>query len=394
MNNKNKNICIIGGAGHVGAPLGLSFSLKGFNVTLIDQNKKNIKSLNKKKMPFLEEGCEPILKKMVKKKRIFASNNFDFIKNSKFVIICVGTPINKNQKPELKKFAQLFYNLKKYLHKNQIIIIRSSVSLGTCKKVYNIIKNKCKNLSYCPERIAQGKSIKELPKISQIVSAYTNYAKIQSGNLFKKISKKVIFASIKEAELIKLFSNAYRYINFSISNQFYMICEKENLNFFKIRRLMRDNYIRNENLPKAGFAAGPCLPKDTLQLSSQYNHKFKLFKSAYSINDGIPNFIINKISKIKKFKTKKIGVLGLAFKSGNDDIRDSLSIKLLKLLKSKGIKTFQSDEYYKNKNNIDKKNLIKRSDIIIIATPHKQYKNLKIHKSKIVIDIWGTFEKE
>ena len=393
MNNKNKNICIIGGAGHVGAPLGLGLSLKGYKVTLIDQNKKNIKSLNEKKMPFLEDGCEPILRKMVNKKKIFATSEFEYIRKSKFVIICIGTPINKKSKPEIKKFINLFYELKKYLQKNHIIIIRSSVSLGTCKKSYNIIKSKCKNLSYCPERIAQGKSIKELPKISQIISAYTKIAEIESGKLFKKICKKVIFTSIKEAELIKLFSNAYRYINFSISNQFYMICEKENLNFFKIRKLMKDNYSRNENLPNAGFAAGPCLPKDTLQLSARYNHNFKLFKNAYKINDGLPNFIVEKISKIKNFKKKSIGVLGLAFKSGNDDIRDSLSLKLLKILKSKGIKTFQSDEYFKSQNNIDKKTLIKKSDIIIISTPHQQYKNLKIDKSKIIVDVWGMFEK-
>ncbi len=390
----NKNISIIGGAGHVGAPLGLSLSSKGFNVTLIDKDQKNIESLNEKKMPFLEEGCEPILKKMVKKKRILATSKFEQIKNSKYIIICIGTPVNNKQKPELKKFISLFLSIKKYLTKDQIVIIRSSVSLGTCEKVYDIIKDKCKNLSYCPERIAQGKSITELPKISQIVSAFTKYAKIKSGNLFKKISKKVIFTNIKEAELIKLFSNAYRYINFSISNQFFLICERENLNFFKIRRLMRDNYIRNENLPKAGFAAGPCLPKDTLQLSSQYSHKYELFKIAYKINESIPGFIVNKISKIKNYKKKKIGVLGLSFKSGNDDIRDSLSIKLLKLLKSKGLKTFQSDEYYKDKRNIDKNTLVRKSDIIIVSTPHQQYKKLKIKKSKILIDIWGIFEKE
>ena len=86
-------------------------------------------------------------------------------------------------------------------------------------------------------------------------------------------------------------------------------------------------------------------------------------------------------------------MLGLTFKSDTDDIRDSLAIKLLKLLKMKKIKTLQSDEFYKNKKNIDKKDLVKKSDIIIVAAPHKAYKNLKIRKSKILIDIWGLFAK-
>tara|TARA_B100000029_G_C17195290_1_gene822251 strand:- start:96 stop:365 length:270 start_codon:yes stop_codon:yes gene_type:complete len=88
-----------------------------------------------------------------------------------------------------------------------------------------------------------------------------------------------------------------------------------------------------------------------------------------------------------------VGILGLSFKAENDDIRDSLSIKLLKKLKSKKIKTLQSDEYYKDKKNIDKKLLINKSDIIIVGTPHKAYRNLKIKKNKVLFDIWGHIKK-
>ena len=157
---------------------------------------------------------------------------------------------------------------------------------------------------------------------------------------------------------------------------------------------MRDGYERNANLPKAGFTAGPCLLKDTMQLSSFYNHKFPLSYSAMSINEGLPKFIIKKLSEKYNLKRKTVGILGLSFKAENDDIRDSLSIKLLQDLKSKKIKTLQSDEYYKDKKNIDKKTLVKKSDILIIATPHKAYKNLKISKNKIVIDICGLIDKK
>ena len=168
-----------------------------------------------------------------------------------------------------------------------------------------------------------------------------------------------------------------------------MMSKNQGLDFFKIRNLMRDNYNRNINIPKAGFTAGPCLLKDTMQLSSFYNHKFPLFHSAMSINENLPIFIIKKLSEKYDLRKKIVGVLGLSFKAENDDIRDSLSIKLLKYLKSKKIRTLQSDEYYKDKNNVDKKLLVKKSDIIIISTPHRVYKNLKINKKKVLIDIWG-----
>ena len=390
----NRNfVCIIGGAGHVGAPLGLILSSKGYNVILIDKNQKNIKKINNGIMPFVEDGCAKLLKKMIYKKKIFATSKEEEIKKCKYIIVCIGTPINNKFKPNLKKFFNFFYKLKRYLHKDHVIIIRSSIYPGVCDKVFNIVKKRCENLSYCPVRIAQGKSLIELPKLSQIVSGKNLKAISESGKIFKKICKKIIYTKIAEAELIKLFSNAYRYINFSISNQFYMMCNSQGLDFFKIRSLMRDNYDRNLSIPKAGFTAGPCLLKDTMQLSSFYSHKFPLCKPAMSINEGLPKFIIKKLSEKYNLKKKTIGILGLSFKAENDDIRDSLSIKLLQNLKSKKIKTLQSDEYYKDKRNIDKKSLVKKSDILIIATPHKAYKNLKINKKKVVIDIWGLTQK-
>ena len=204
MFNKN-NICVIGGAGHVGAPLGLVFSSRGYDVTLIDKDKKNIKSLNNGIMPFLEEGSTKLLKKMILKKKIYATENLSEVKKSKYIIICIGTPINNQLNPNLKNFVNFFYDLKKYLNKNHIIIIRSSVYPGVSNKVYKVIKNRCKNLSYCPERIVQGKAIVELPKLSQIISGKNTRAKLEAGKLFKKISKKIIYTEIMEAELIKLF---------------------------------------------------------------------------------------------------------------------------------------------------------------------------------------------
>ena len=391
---KKNRICIIGGAGHIGAPLGVVLSSKGYNVILVDKNIKNIKKINQGQMPFMEKGCATLLKKMIYKKKIFATNKLNEVKKSKYIIVCIGTPVNNKLNPNLKNFINFFYDLRKYLVKNHIVIIRSSIYPGVCQKVFNIIKNYCKNLSYCPERIAQGKSVVELPQLSQIVSGQNNKAKLESGKIFKKICKKIIYTKIIEAELIKLFSNAYRYINFSISNQFYMMCKNQGLDFSRIRNLMRDNYKRNISIPTPGFVSGPCLLKDTMQLSKFYNHKFPLCYKAMSINEGLPKFIVKKLSEEHDLRKKTIGILGLSFKAENDDIRDSLSIKLLKNLKSNKIKTLQSDEYYKNKDNIDKNILINKSDIIIVATPHKAYKNLKIKKSKVLVDIWGFIEKK
>lgn len=390
MNKKNK-IIIIGGAGHVGAPLGIALANKGYKVTLLDINTKFIKMLNKGQMPFIEDKCELLLKNSLKKKKIFATNNFDEIKNNKFIIVAIGTNIKKNFNPEIEKFLNFFRFLKKKIRKDQSVIIRSSIFPSTFDKVYKIINSKCKNLTYCPERIAQGKSIVELPKISQIISGSSESEVKKISKIFKKISKKIITVNSLEAELIKLFSNAYRYINFSIGNQFYTMCEKLNINYEKLRLKMLDCYPRNKNLPKSGFASGPCLFKDTMQLSAFFKHKDKMLKDAKNINENLPNFIFNKINSSYNLKNKTIGILGLSFKPENDDIRNSLSIKLLNIFKQKKLRVLSSDEFYIDKSTIKKEELLKKSDLIIIATPHKIYRKIKV-KNKIIIDLWNILD--
>ena len=385
---KNKNLSIIGGAGHVGFPLGLVLASKGYKVNLIDKNLKNLKKILKGKPPFLEEGANKLLKNVNKKKNIIINSELKTITDSKFIIVCIGTPINKSLKPKLKEFLNFFKSLKKFVKKEQIVIIRSSIYPGTFSKISKILKKKNSNIFYCPERIVQGKSIKELPRLPQIISGSKNKNFILVSQLFKKISSKIIYTGVTEAELIKLFSNANRYINFAIANQFYLICKDNNVNYSTVRKIMRDGYERNTNLAKAGFTAGPCLLKDTMQLSSFYKKQFNIGYEAMKINEGIPKYILKEVLKIKNIKKKVIGVLGMSFKAETDDIRDSLSIVLVNILKKKKLNVLTSDEYYKHKKNVKKDFLIKKSDVIIIGAPHKKYLNLKIPKNKILIDIW------
>ena len=387
-----KKITIIGGAGHIGLPLGILFAAKKKNVVLYDKNNFVIKKINKCQFPFIEKNGAKLLKKY--KRRIIASTNKNYITSADIIIICIGTPVINN-KPDLINFFNLFKEIKHLLNPNQLIIIRSSIYPGTCKKVHHFLGKEFINISYCPERVVQGKSIEELPKLPQIISGISDKAISQSTKLFNLICKKTIVTSILEAELIKLFSNSWRYINFSIANEFYMICENLGINFNNLRKKMIDGYERNKNIPTAGFAAGPCLFKDTMQLNVYLKKSFNLGAVATKINEGLPNFLYKKL--LRKFKnnlkSKTIGILGVSFKADIDDIRDSLAIKLLYILKEKKLNVLLSDDYAYLKNNINKTQLINRSDIIIIGAPHSVYKKLIIPKDKYLVDIWSLFEK-
>lgn len=388
-----KTISIIGGAGHVGFPLGLAFGLKNFNINLVDIDKNNLEKIKLGIPPFLEVGAKKTLDKCLQNKILSCNYDLKTINKSKFIIICIGTPINEKLKPKINNFISLFHKLFRIIKKNQILIIRSSVYPGVIDKIYKILKSKNTKIVYCPERIVQGRALEELPKLPQIIAGYNKQAIRESSTLFKNISNKIIITNILEAELIKLFSNANRYINFAIANQLFTICDKYNLDFARIRNFMQEGYERNINLPQSGLTAGPCLLKDTMQLSSFFQNKFSLGIGAMQINEGFPDLIIKRIKKINNYKKKIVGVLGLTFKADSDDIRDSLAIKLCSKLKKNKINHLKSDEFYKSEENINKEELIKKSNIIVIGAPHKSYRNIKIQKNKHIIDVWGFFKK-
>ena len=267
------DICIIGGLGHVGLPLGIVFSNKKQNVVLHDLDIKKADIVFKKKeLPYVEHGALKLLKNALDKKKIHFSKSINVISKSKNIIIAIGTPVDKYLNPDIKNFLEYIKKIKKFITPHQNIIIRSSVFPNTCLNAYNIL-GKNKNLAYCPERIVQGYSIKELSQLPQLVSGFSKTSVINASKLFKKITKKTIECSVLEAEFAKLFTNSLRYIEFGLANQYYMICNDHNVDYDRVRSIMTDGYKRVTNLPSAGFAAGPCLLKDTMQLQSFNNNK-------------------------------------------------------------------------------------------------------------------------
>jgi UDP-N-acetyl-D-mannosaminuronic acid dehydrogenase len=394
--NKKCDVVIIGGLGHVGLPLGIAFAEKGLKVCLYDTDTKNAELVKNGIMPFIEYGADPILKKLVKKKdALTVSSDIRSVSQSKYIIVAIGTPVDEYLNPNVRVFLEFFKELKKHLKKNQTIIIRSTVYPRTCQQIMNILGGikKGVQLAYCPERIAQGYAIQELRELPQLIAGITTQAQNNAAKLFGHISPKIIKVKMEEAELVKLFTNAWRYIQFSITNQFYMIANDFNMDFNRIRQVMSDGYGRAFNIPSAGFAAGPCLLKDTMQLAAFNNNNFFLGHAAMMVNEGLPNYIVESLRHKQDITKKKIGILGMAFKADIDDTRDSLSFKLGKILRFHGANVFYSDEYAKDPTFIPKEELVKRCDIVIIGAPHSAYKKLKFSKRVELIDLWGINKK-
>lgn len=395
MNKNIYDVSIIGGCGHVGLPLGIAFAQSGKRVVLYDINQKAIDTISKGKMPFMEEGAEEILQNVLGK-NLFLSTEKSVISDSHYVVIIIGTPIDEHLNPRFTLFKEFLSDILQYLNDEHHIILRSTIFPGTTEKIKSFLETNGKQtkVSFCPERIAEGKAIEELKSLPQIIASFDDASFSEAKELFLELTDDIINLEPKEAELAKLYTNVWRYIQFSISNQFYQIATQFDLDYYKIFDAVTYNYPRTKSLPSAGFAAGPCLFKDTMQLAAYSNNNFFLGHSAMLINEGLPNFIVQRLNDKHILKDKIVGILGMAFKGDIDDPRESLSYKLKKILEIESKKVLCTDPFVQDDRLTSLDEVINRSDILILAAPHSQYKQIKIDFSKKkVVDIWNFFGK-
>ena len=395
MAKNTYDVCIIGGCGHVGLPLSIALATKGKKVCIYDINEASVKTVGSGQMPFWEDGAEPLLKQVLHNNTLTLSTRPEVISESAILILIIGTPVDEHLNPKFGLMKKIIDEYSSYFREDQLLILRSTVYPGISAKINNWILEKGKkvHLAFCPERILEGKSLIELESLPQIVSSFTEEGLKRSIELFKVLTDDIIILEPMEAELTKLFTNVWRYIRFAIANQFYMIANDYDLDFYKIYHGMTHNYPRAKDLPKPGFAAGPCLFKDTMQLAAFNNNSFYLGHAAMLINEGLPNYVMQKVKKKHNLANMTVGILGMAFKGDSDDIRESLSFKLKKIFEIEAKSVLCSDPMVNDENFVSTEELIARSDMIILATPHSAYKNLAVPEGKIVVDVWNLLQK-
>jgi len=343
-------------------------------------------------LPFMEDGAEGILKN-IDDLPIFFTSDYKTIKNSDAIILTVGTPIDAHLNPDLTDVLNAIEQIKPFLTNNQILILRSTLFPGTSNMIKRILEKNNLNIdvSFCPERIAQGKGLKEIYTIPQIISGSSPRAIEVSSHIFSLLTENIIELNLEEAEVTKLFSNSWRYLKFAIANQFYAICLEKGLDFERIRNAMMSNYDRALDFPNSGFAAGPCLFKDTMQLASYSRHTFTLGHSAMLANEMLPELLVNKLKETHNIQGVNVGILGMAFKPNNDDNRESLAYKLKRILGYEGANVLCTDPYIKNENFYSLENVLKKCTIFFLGCAHKEYKNINFNNEHKIIDCWGFF---
>lgn len=385
---------VIGGCGHVGLPLAIALAAKGHHVCVYDINEASIATIREGRMPFLEENAEPLLQSVLASGHLTLSSDPASIGAADLAVMIIGTPVDSHLNPMFPVIIQTLDALYPHFQDDQVLILRSTVYPGISEKVqqYFHTRGKRVHVAFCPERIAEGVALKEFETLPQIVSGFTPEAEAKATALFGCLTDEIIHLVPMEAELTKLFTNVYRYIKFSIANQFYEIANDYGLDFYRIHHAMTHQYPRAADFPRPGFAAGPCLFKDTMQLAAFNNNNFFLGHAAMLINEGLPNYVVQKLKAMYPLANRRVGILGMAFKANNDDKRESLSYKLRKILEIECEQVLCSDVHIEDAAFVSPEELIARCDLLILAAPHREYAGLDF-RGKRVVDIWNFYGK-
>jgi UDP-N-acetyl-D-mannosaminuronic acid dehydrogenase len=391
-----QDVCVVGGCGHVGLPLALTFADHGLSVSIYDIDDAAVQKVSSGEMPFRENGANELMQRVQGGKNpLRVSSSPEVVAEAECVVVVIGTPVDEHLNPTFHAMRRFFSRLVPHLREGQCVILRSTVYPGSTEKMRDFLaaKGAKVHVAYCPERVAEGKALEELRALPQIVAGCDAEATRMAEELYGKIARTIIHLKPIEAELTKIFANAWRYIQFATANQFLMIAADHEVDFYRIYDALTREYPRMAGLPKGGFAAGPCLLKDTMQLAAATDNNFALGHAAMLINEGMPNFIVRQLKAHHDLGSMTAGILGMAFKADSDDPRESLSYKLRKILEYEAAQVICTDPYVRDEALLPLDDVLAQSDIIIVAAPHKQYRQLQFRDGQQVVDIWNTYGK-
>ena len=384
------NIVVVGGCGHVGLPLAVALSANGTKVSSYDVNQSAVSLVNSGVTPFFENGLEQLLNQELAAQRFNATTDMSVIGSADIIIVVIGTPVDEHLNPNPASIRKVLEEIQPFLIDGQLLILRSTIYPGVTQMVESFLAAGGNDIdvAFCPERIAEGHALEELRSLPQIIGSRTPESRARAEKLFMRIAPSIIHISPEEAELAKLFTNTWRYIKFAAANQLFMMANDFGIDFEKVRTALTQDYPRAADMPSPGFAAGPCLLKDTMQLAAFNGNNFTLGHSSMLINEGLPLYLVSRAALRFDLSNMTIGILGMAFKGNSDDTRSSLAYKLKHVLDFKSKKLICADKNVKTDGSlVSEEQLLASADLIFIGTPHNHYKSLEINVP--VIDIWN-----
>ena len=384
------DMVIVGGCGHVGLPMALSLADSGFQVGINDIDQIKVAQVKSGRVPFRENGAEELLARLLPTGRLELSSDPAMLQRTRTVILVIGTPIDEFMNPSVRIFDRVLDELMPHLQNGSLVILRSTVFPGTSEAVERRLRAAgiSAEVAFCPERIAEGHALEELRTLPQIIGVTSDEAFAKARAVFEKLGvASIVRTTPLEAELAKLLTNTWRYMKFAVANQFFQIVNRSGLDYNRVLNAIKQDYPRAADLPGPGFAAGPCLLKDTMQLSAFTPDHFPMGQAAMQVNEGLPGYVVDTLNSRRPLLGRTLGILGMAFKGESDDPRASLSYKLRKLAQFKGARVLCTDPYIVDETFEPLDKVLRDSEVLIVGAPHRAYRDLRLG-AREVVDIW------
>jgi UDP-N-acetyl-D-glucosamine dehydrogenase len=400
------------GLGYVGLPLAVEAASSGYKVIGFDLQQKKVAMVNSG-INYIGDIENSLLKKVVNKGLLKATSDFQFVKMVNIILICVPTPLDNYQQPDISYVKSSTESVGKYMRKGSLVILESTTYPGTTEELLLPILEeksqlKCEKdfyLAFSPERVDPGNLIYKTKNTPKIVGGIGKDSTEISAALYRNVLESEIYevSSAKIAEMVKILENTYRNINIGLINEMSIICNKMKINIWEVIEAAKTKpYGFQPFYPGPGLG-GHCIPLDPYYLTwkaREYDYHTRLIETSGEINSYMPQYIVERSTKIlnrfgKSLKGASILVLGIAYKNDINDYRESPALKIIENFQNEGAKVSFYDPYIKTYRYKEKEyngivlteESLKNSDLVVISTNHKKYDYNFIQKnSKYIFD--------
>ncbi|MBX5442500.1 MAG: nucleotide sugar dehydrogenase [Solirubrobacteraceae bacterium] len=389
------------GLGRVGLPLALSFADRGLRVLGVDNDPERLQALSERRMPFAEPGAQEILDRV----ELALSDRVSDAAKARHIVITLGTPAFSHIEIDMRDIRSALDDLLPVLAEGHALILRSTVAPDTTDFVAGYLEKhrgftvgEDVFVAHVPERIAAGRFFEEISTLPCIVGGVGERSGEVAARLFEVLGAPIVQTTPVQAELAKIWTNILRYANFALPNLLMMDCEQHGANVFEVIDLINRDYPRG-GMAMPGLTAGTCLRKD-FAFSEERSPAPGMLLAVHRVNETVPRFLVEGIKRRLggSLRGRKVAVLGLAFKAGTDDERDSLSHKLVRLLE-RGLADVAVHDPRVPTPTSTFDEAVEDADVVVLATNHPELCTpdaLRRIRSQarpdvLVVDPWNGF---
>ncbi|MEX2252543.1 MAG: nucleotide sugar dehydrogenase [Thermoleophilaceae bacterium] len=387
------------GLGRVGLPLALSFADRGFDVVGVEKEQSVLDSLDAGAMPFAETGTQELLERVLDAGRFARTASIqEAAAAADYIVLTLGTPALSHIEIDISQVRGVLDDLLPVLREGQTIVLRSTVAPGTTQWVAGYLEQRRGFtigedlfIAHVPERIAENHFLEEIATLPCIVAGVGEACTQRASELFQVFGTEIVETSPAEAELAKIWTNILRYANFALPNLLMMNCEQYGANVFEVIDLINHDYPRGGMAPP-GLTAGTCLRKD-FAFSEERSSAPGMLLAVSRVHETVPLFLVEGLKRRLggSLRGRKVAVLGLTFKRGSDDLRDSLALKLIRLLERELAQVARHDPHVPDQSEpLD--SALDGADAVVIATNHPEFEALlgELPSSALVVDPWNS----